>query len=86
MADDARVAEQPLDVTVAEACDRIGIEVRERVPEVLALAQDRQPRETGLEPLEAEPLVEAALVPHRPAPFLVVVRDVELVGRRPAAG
>ena len=54
--------------------------------EVLALAQDRQPREPRLEALEAEPLVESALVRDRPPPLLVVVGDVERVGRRPAAG
>ena len=74
------------DVALAEARDRVGIEAGERAAEVLALAQDRQPREPGLEPLEAEPLVEPALVGDRPAPLLVVVRDVERVARRPAAG
>ena len=82
---DARVAEQPLDATFGEARDRVGVEVRERAAEVLALAQDRQPREARLEPFEAEPLVEAALVRDRTAPLLVVVRDVERVARRPAA-
>ena len=57
----------------------------ERRAEALALAQDRDPREPGLESLEAEALVQAALVAHRPAPLLVVVRDVGRVGRRPAA-
>ena len=49
------------------------------------LAQDRQPREPRLEPLEAEPLVDPALVADRPAPFLVVVAEVLGVGRLPAA-
>src|SRR5581483_2463475 len=72
-------------VALAEARDRLRLEVREPAAEALALAQDRQPREAGLEALEAEPLVEAALVRHRPAPLLVVVGDVQRVGRRPAA-
>ena len=62
MADDPGVAEQPLDVALAEARDRLRVEAGERVPEVLPLAQDRQPGEPGLEALEAEPLVDAGLV------------------------
>ena len=62
MPDDARVAEQPLDVALAEPRDAVPDRSRRTPPEVLALAQDRQPREPGLEALEAEPLVHAALV------------------------
>ena len=42
--------------------DALGVEAGERRAEVLALAQDRQPREPGLEALEAEPLEQPALV------------------------
>src|SRR5581483_12465011 len=68
VADDACVAEQPLDVALAEARDLLRNEVRERRAERLALAQDRDPREAGLEALEAEALVQAALVAHGAAP------------------
>jgi hypothetical protein len=85
MADDARIGEQPLDVALAEARDALRVEAGERTPEVAALAQDRQPREARLEPLEAEPFVDPALVDDRPAPLLVVVALVQLVGRVPAA-
>ena len=85
MADDRGVRQQPLDVALAERGDTIGLEARECGPEALALAQDRQPGEAGLEALEAEPLVEAALVADRAAPLLVVVGVVPLVGRFPAA-
>jgi hypothetical protein len=83
--DDARIGQEPLDVLLAETSDTLRIEICERPPEVPALAQDRQPRETGLEALEAEPLVDAALVDDRPAPLLVVVALVELVRGVPAA-
>src|SRR5436190_3024806 len=66
MADDARVLEQALDVRLAEAGDGLGVEPCERGPEALALAEDRQPREAGLEALEAKPLEQAALVADRP--------------------
>ena len=53
--------------------------------EVLALAQDRQPRESGLEPFEAELLVQAGVVDDRPAPLVVVVRRVVGRARAPRA-
>src|SRR4029453_16453722 len=83
--DDPRVAEQPLDVTLAEARDPFGIEAREGMPERLALAEDSDPREPRLKSLEAEALVETALVAHQPPPLLVVVGDIHGIARRPAA-
>src|SRR5581483_10029911 len=83
--DDAGVAEQPPDVPLAEAGDRVRVEPGERRAEGLPLAQDRQPGEARLEALEAEPLVQPALVAHRPPPLLVVVGVVRRVGGLPAA-
>src|SRR5439155_3627192 len=85
MADDSGVAEQPLDVTLAEAGDDLRIEAGESGAEVLPLAEDRQPREPGLEPFEAEPFVEPALVAHGPSPLFVVVSVVRRVLVLPAA-
>ena len=85
VAHDRVVEEQALDVVFRELRDHLGIEARERAPEGLALAQDRQPRQAGLEALEAEPLVDAALVAHRPAPLVVVVGGVERVAPAEAA-
>src|SRR5689334_21391674 len=84
MADDRRVAQQALDVARAEPGQAVGFEARERLAKRLALAEDGQPRETGLEPLEAVLLQQPALLRHRPAPLLVVVVDVERIGHRPA--
>src|SRR5438128_3770416 len=83
--DDPRVAEQLLDLTRPEPSDRPGVEVREGDPEGRPLAQDREPGEPGLEALEAEPLVEPALVGDRPPPLAVVVLEVGRIGARPAA-
>src|SRR5207248_8477461 len=85
VADDPGVGEQPLDVGLAKARDALGIEPSKPMAESLALAQDRDPRETRLEPLETEALVQPALVAHRASPLLVVVGDVERIPRRPAA-
>src|SRR5207237_7711686 len=68
VADDRGVVQEPLDVALAEARDALDPEACERAPERVALAQDRQPREAGLERLEAEALVERVVVSHRPAP------------------
>jgi len=83
--DDGRVRQQPLYVALAEPRDLLRIEPGERGPESLALAQDGQPGEPGLEPLEAQPLVDTPLRGDRPAPLLVVVGQVERIGRLPAA-
>ena len=63
---------------------RSGSKPAKAAAERLALAEDRDPREARLEPLEAETLVEAALVAHRAPPLLVVVGDVR-AGRSSAS-
>src|SRR5205085_11032589 len=85
MAHDRRVGEEPLDVAAGESGHALRLEPLEGRAEALTLAQDREPAAPGLEPLEAQPFVEAALVADRPSPLLVVVDDVERVGHRPAA-
>ena len=72
-------------VGLAELGDELGIEAGEGRPERLALAQDRDPRETRLERLEADPLVQAALVDDRAPPLLVVVARVQRIARAEAA-
>ena len=88
MPHDRRVAEQTLDVTLAEACDPRGVEPVERAAKPVALAKDRQPRETGLEPLEADLLEQPDVVDDRSPPLVVVVRAVlgGVTGSPPAAG
>src|SRR6185503_3541651 len=56
--DDALVAQQALDVTIAEPRNALGIEAGERRAKVLALAQDRQPGQSGLKAFEAQPFVQ----------------------------
>jgi hypothetical protein len=85
VAHDRRIREQSVDVVLVERGDPVGVEALERGAKPFALAEDRQPREAGLEAFQAEPLVQAALVAYRPTPLLVVVGDVELVLRVPAA-
>ena len=81
VAHDAGVAEQPLDVSLAEPCHRLDVEPGERCPEVVALAQDRQPRQARLEPLQTELLEQPRVVGDPEPPLGVVIADV--VGSRP---
>src|SRR5207247_7806038 len=85
VADHARIAQQPFHVSRAEARDDVGFEVREGVPDPVALAQDQRPREPALQALEAELLVEPALVEHGPPPLGVVLVAVTVVTVAPAA-
>src|SRR5262249_20325945 len=61
------------------ARDRLWLEAVEGAAEVLALAQDGDPRQPGLEAVEHQLLVERAVVVFRHAPLLVVVGDVERI-------
>ena len=84
-ADDAFVLHQPLDVALAVARDLLGIEIVEGFAEVLALAQDRDPGEPRLKPVEDQLFVERARIVFRHAPFFVVIGDVERVLAGPGA-
>jgi hypothetical protein len=69
MAHDAGIAEQAGDVALAEAGDQLRVEVGEGLAEGLALVEDRQPAEAGLEALEAELLEQAPVVADRESPI-----------------
>src|SRR5215207_1730762 len=59
-----------LDGAPGEGRDAVEVEAGERAAERLALAQDRQPREPGLEALEAELLEQPHVVGDGAAPFV----------------
>jgi hypothetical protein len=82
MAHDPGIGEQPVDILLAERRNRDRIEPRERGSEVLALAQDRQPRQARLKTLEAQLLEQTMVVGDAEPPLGVVVRHV--LGRRGA--
>ena len=67
------------------ARDLLGVETVEGGAEGVALAQDRDPRQAGLEAVEDELLEQRAVVPFRHAPFLVVIGEIERVDARPRA-
>src|SRR5581483_2113731 len=65
--------------------DFFRIEIVKRTAEIVAFAQDRDPRQPGLESVEDQLFEEGAVVVLRHAPFLVVVGDVQGVLLRPRA-
>src|SRR5262249_41456497 len=79
IADDARILHQLLDLLRRVARDLLGLEAVEGAAEILALAQDSDPGQSGLEAVEDELLIERAVVVFGHAPFLVVIGDVERV-------
>ena len=85
VAHDVGIAHQALDVTRGEPGDDVWVESGEGVAEGLSLLEDREPRESRLETLEAELFVEADVVGDGSAPFIVVVGDVEGIAGAPAA-
>ena len=85
MPDDAGVLHQARDITCREAGDALGVEALERLAEVLAFAQDRQPAQPRLETFETDFLEEPVIVADRAAPLLVVIADVRAILARPPA-
>src|SRR5262245_58188501 len=85
MADDAGIAEQALDILIAEIRDPVKLEIFEGLTEVLALAQDGEPRKPRLETLEAYLLEQTPVVRDRTAPLVVVIVTVKPVIAMPEA-
>src|SRR5579864_6862945 len=85
IAHDALVLHQSLDLFGRVASDLGGFEGVEGAAEIIALAQDGDPGEAGLEAVENELLEKRAVVVLRHAPFLVVIGDVERILPGPGA-
>lgn len=79
VAHDARVAQQTRHVGGVEGGQPIHVELAKGAPEGLALVQDGQPAQAGLEAFEADLLEQAPVIGHRKAPLVIMV---VLVGGR----
>ena len=84
MAHDAGIGEQGRHLGGIVARDLFGVETVEGGAKGGALAQDRDPRQSRLEPVEHELLEQGAVVPFGNAPFLIVIGEIERVGPGPA--
>ncbi len=78
-ADDGGVGEQARTVVLAEPRHDLRVEPGEGAPERLALAQDGDPRQAGLEAVEHQLGPEGLRVPLGHAPFLVVIGLIERI-------
>ena len=76
MTDDGRIGEQPLDVGGAKTGHDLRVEVGKSSPETFSFSQYRQPRQPTLKTFQAQLLKNTVLLPHRPAPFVVVIKPV----------
>src|SRR5690348_17821513 len=65
--------------------DLLRDKIVEGAAEIVALAQDGDPGEPGLEAVEDQLLIERAVVIFRHAPFGVVIGDVNRILARPGA-
>src|SRR5262249_11178032 len=79
VANNALVLHQALDLLGRITSDLCGLEVAEGSTKVLALAQDGDPGQSGLETIEHELLVECTIIELRNAPFIVVIGYVERI-------
>ncbi|GMU46216.1 MAG: hypothetical protein AMXMBFR26_09980 [Porticoccaceae bacterium] len=75
MADDARVLEQPLDISLVKVGDAVEIETVKGGAEILPLGEDRPPAQPGLKPFQTQFFEQTAVVRHRKTPLVVVVGE-----------
>src|SRR5439155_4112031 len=85
VADDTLVSHQPCDVRLAEPRHFPRVEALERLPEIIALAQDDNPAQPRLKPLQGQHLEHLPIVMDRHAPFLVVILTVQRILPAPPA-
>src|SRR5207253_2125927 len=85
VAHDAFVLKQAFDSFRRVARDLRRFEAVESAAKVLALAQDDDPGQAGLEAVEHEHLEQGAVVVYRQPPFVIVIGNVKLVMPSPWA-
>jgi len=76
MAHDPRVVKQALDIRFGKMRDLVKLEIGESSSKVFSLSQDGQPGKTGLKPLKADLLEQAAIINDGAAPFIVVISHI----------
>src|SRR3954470_3170000 len=85
VAHDPGIVHQRVNFLLVVACDLFRLEIVEGFAKIVALAQDRDPGQAGLETVEDQLLIERAVVIFRHAPFSVVIGDVERIFAGPGA-
>ena len=86
VADDAGIAQKPLDPTGVEPRDRGDVESLESPTKALPLAEEGEPAQAGLKSFQGDDLKQAPVVSNGSSPFEIVVSPIEgIVGAPPAA-
>src|SRR6185437_11642537 len=85
IADDADVIHQCVNLPGVVARDLLGTEIVKGAAKILALAQDREPGQPGLEAVKDQLFVQRAVVIFRHAPFIVVIGHVKRIFAWPRA-
>lgn len=75
MTDDAFLLEQTIEVVLGEARYPVEIEIMKRCSEVLALAEDGAPAQSGLKTLQAQFLKQAMIITYWETPFGIVIDE-----------
>lgn len=73
VADDPRILEETIDISLREASDPIEIELVKHSAEVLPLGEDGAPAQSGLKTLEAQFFKQALIIADWVSPFGVVI-------------
>src|SRR6266851_2068372 len=85
IADDADVVHQRVNLFRVVARDLFGAEIVEGAAKIVALAQNRDPRQPGLETVEDELFIKRPIIIFRHAPFGVVIGHIKRVFAGPWA-
>src|SRR5439155_8254062 len=85
ISNDTLVSHQACNVGLAESRHFPHVEVFERLPEIVALAQDRNPAQPRLEALQHQHLEDLPVVMDRYSPHLVVILTVQRILPAPPA-
>jgi len=76
---------EALNIRIGEVCHFGDLKPFEGRAEILALAQNRQPRQAGLKPFEADFFKKPRIINDRMTPFLIVIADILIILARPPA-
>jgi glycosyltransferase involved in cell wall biosynthesis len=78
-ANDAPVVHQAGNVAGVKSCNGSRFEIAKGGAKVLTLAQNDEPRQAGLEPVQRELFEQLAVIGDGPAPFQVVITPVKVI-------
>src|SRR5262249_7981341 len=82
---DAFIAHQLLHTSGIHPRHSLDVKGVKRAPEILALAQNCEPAQTGHESLEAELLEETPIVRNGAAPLAIVIALIQVIAQAPPA-